>query len=107
MTPDQLITFATVAELRNISRAAELLHLSQPAVSGQLRQLQDEFGEPLYLRDGRGVRLTPVGEALAPLAATLVALAASLRERGVKISFDPNYRNLMTAAYRPTLEKMV
>ncbi|WP_186179886.1 carbohydrate kinase family protein [Burkholderia gladioli] len=42
-----------------------------------------------------------------PLAATLVALAASLRERGVKISFDPNYRNLMTAAYRPTLEKMV
>ncbi|WP_186092720.1 LysR family transcriptional regulator [Burkholderia gladioli] len=69
MTPDQLITFATVAELRNISRAAELLHLSQPAVSGQLRQLQDEFGEPLYLRDGRGVRLTPVGEALAPLAA--------------------------------------
>lgn len=69
MTPDQLITFATVAELRNISRAADALHLSQPAVSGQLRQLQDEFGEPLYVRDGRGVRLTPVGEALAPLAA--------------------------------------
>ncbi|MEK6349780.1 MAG: carbohydrate kinase [Burkholderia sp.] len=42
-----------------------------------------------------------------PLAGTLVALAAQLRERGVKISFDPNYRNLMTAAYRPTLEKMV
>lgn len=65
MTPDQLITFAAVAEHRNISRAALALHLSQPAVSGQLRQLQDEFGEPLYQRDGRGVRLTPVGEALA------------------------------------------
>src|SRR5476649_903848 len=48
MTPDQLITFATVAEHANISRAALALHLSQPAVSGQLRQLQDEFGEPLY-----------------------------------------------------------
>ncbi|MCM2493107.1 LysR family transcriptional regulator [Burkholderia glumae] len=71
MNPDQLITFATVAELLNISRAAEALHLSQPAVSGQLRQLQDEFGEPLYLRDGRGVRLTPVGEQLVPLAARL------------------------------------
>lgn len=68
MNPDQLITFATVAELLNISRAAEALHLSQPAVSGQLRQLQDEFGEPLYLRDGRGVRLTPVGEQLVPQA---------------------------------------
>ncbi|KAF1052054.1 MAG: Fructokinase [Burkholderia gladioli] len=42
-----------------------------------------------------------------PLAGTLLALAARLREQGVKISFDPNYRNLMTAAYRSTLEKMV
>ncbi|MFM0204807.1 LysR family transcriptional regulator [Paraburkholderia fungorum] len=71
MTPDQLITFAAVAEHRNISRAAVALHLSQPAVSGQLRQLQDEFGEPLYQRDGRGVRLTPAGEQLASYAARL------------------------------------
>ncbi|MFM0015511.1 LysR family transcriptional regulator [Paraburkholderia sediminicola] len=71
MTPDQLITFAAVAEHRNISRAAVALHLSQPAVSGQLRQLQDEFGEPLYLRDGRGVRLTPAGEQLASYASRL------------------------------------
>jgi DNA-binding transcriptional LysR family regulator len=47
------------------------LHLSQPAVSGQLRQLQDEFGEPLYQRDGRGVRLTPAGEQLASYATRL------------------------------------
>ncbi|PMS16364.1 LysR family transcriptional regulator [Trinickia dabaoshanensis] len=68
MTPDQLITFAAVAERLNISRAAEALHLSQPAVSGQLRQLQEEFGEPLYRRDGRGVRLTPSGAQLAEYA---------------------------------------
>lgn len=71
MTPDQLITFATVAEHRNISRAAVALHLSQPAVSGQLRQLQDEFGEPLYQRDGRGIRLTTAGEQLAVYAARI------------------------------------
>ncbi|MFL6685181.1 LysR family transcriptional regulator [Paraburkholderia graminis] len=71
MTPDQLITFAAVAEHLNLSRAALALHLSQPAVSGQLRQLQDEFGEPLYQRDGRGVRLTPAGEQLAQYAARL------------------------------------
>lgn len=65
MTPDQLLTFAAVAEYLNISRAAEAVHLSQPAVSGQLRLLQDEFGEPLYLRDGRGVRLTDAGRQLA------------------------------------------
>ncbi len=71
MTPEQLITFAAVAEHRNISRAALALHLSQPAVSGQLRLLQEDFGEPLYLRDGRGVRLTPTGEQLAAYAARL------------------------------------
>lgn len=71
MTPNQLITFAAIAEHLNISRAAVALHLSQPAVSGQLRQLQDEFGEPLYQREGRGVRLTPAGEQLASYAARL------------------------------------
>ncbi|HLX00586.1 MAG TPA: LysR family transcriptional regulator [Trinickia sp.] len=71
MTPDQLITFAAVAEHLNISRAAVALHLSQPAVSGQLRQLQEEFGEPLYQRDGRGIRLTPSGTQLAEYAQRL------------------------------------
>jgi DNA-binding transcriptional LysR family regulator len=71
MTPDQLITFAAVAEHLNISRAAVELHLSQPAVSGQLRQLQEEFGEPLYRRDGRGVRLTSSGQQLAEYAQRL------------------------------------
>ena len=64
MSPEQLITFATVAEHGNISHAAQALHLSQPAVSGQLKLLQEAFGEPLYQRAGRGVRLTAAGEQL-------------------------------------------
>ncbi|HDS1735619.1 LysR family transcriptional regulator [Pseudomonas sp. BP8] len=73
MTPEQLITFATVAEHGNISHAAVALHLSQPAVSGQLKLLQEEFGEPLYQRAGRGVRLTAAGQ-------QLLAHAERLRE---------------------------
>ncbi len=71
MTPDQLLTFAAVAELGSISRAAEELHLSQPAVSGQLRLLQHDFGQPLYRREGRGIRLTATGEQLAGMARQL------------------------------------
>lgn len=71
MTPDQLLTFATVATEANISRAAELLHLSQPAVSGQLRLLQESFGQPLYRRAGRGIELTAAGQQLAVLAKQL------------------------------------
>lgn len=44
--------------------------------------------------------------ARAPLSATLSTLAADLRAQGVKISFDPNYRNLMQHGYRPMLETM-
>ncbi|CAB3791407.1 LysR family transcriptional regulator [Pararobbsia alpina] len=65
MTPEQLMTFAAVAEHLNISHAARALFLSQPAVSGQLRQLQEEFGEALYRREGRGIVLTEAGRQLA------------------------------------------
>lgn len=68
MTPDQLRTFAVVAAHRSISSAAHELHLSQPAVSGQLRLLAESFGEPLYHREGRGISLTVAGEQLAELA---------------------------------------
>lgn len=68
MTPDQLITFSVVAELLNISQAARQLHLSQPAVSGQLQALQHSFGEALYQRHGRGIQLTPAGQALLEIA---------------------------------------
>jgi fructokinase len=44
--------------------------------------------------------------ARAPLSATLATLAADLRAKGVRISFDPNYRNLMAHGYRPMLETM-
>lgn len=44
--------------------------------------------------------------ARAPLASTLVALAAQLKEKGVAISYDPNFRNLMNESYTPTLRRM-
>jgi DNA-binding transcriptional LysR family regulator len=68
MTPDQLITFSHVAEHLNISHAALALHLTQPAVSGQLQALQTAFGEPLYQRQGRGIALTAAGQRLALIA---------------------------------------
>ena len=68
MTPEQLITFSHAAQHQNISRAAVALHLSQPAVSGQLQALQASFGEPLYHRQGRGIALTPAGQRLLVMA---------------------------------------
>ncbi len=52
-----------VAEHRNFTRAAEALHVSQPTLSQQIRQLEDSLGAPLFDRSGRTLRLTDAGEA--------------------------------------------
>ena len=61
MNSAQLLTFALVGRLRSISRAAEKLHIGQPAVSGQLKLLQEAVGEPLYQRKGHRIVLTAIG----------------------------------------------
>ena len=57
-----LQTFVTVAMTRNISRAADIVNLTQPAVSLQIKQLEDKLGTPLFLR--HPLRLTDAGEHL-------------------------------------------
>lgn len=56
--------FAAVAETCHFGRAAERLHLAQPALSQAIRQLESELGTPLLVRTTRQVRLTPAGEFL-------------------------------------------
>ena len=58
LTLRQLQIFVVAARHLSYARAAEELHLSPPAVSMQLRQLEDNVGLPLFERLGRGVTLT-------------------------------------------------
>lgn len=57
--------FLAVAEHRNFTRAAQALHVSQPTLSQQIRQLEDSLGAVLLDRTGRTIRLTDAGEAWA------------------------------------------
>lgn len=58
----QLRYFMTVAELKSFSRASSTAHIAQPALSRQIRKLEEELGVPLFDRDGRGVTLNPAGQ---------------------------------------------
>lgn len=54
--------FLAVAEHGSFTRAASALHVSQPALSQQIRQLEESLGVPLFDRSGRTIRLTDAGE---------------------------------------------
>ncbi|HEY8908213.1 MAG TPA: LysR family transcriptional regulator [Rhodoferax sp.] len=62
-TLKQVQTFMEVARQRSVSKAAERLFVTQPAVSMQIRQLEDAFGVPLVEPLGRNIQLTAAGEA--------------------------------------------
>ncbi|HEY0075718.1 MAG TPA: LysR family transcriptional regulator [Abditibacteriaceae bacterium] len=71
---NHLAIFVAVAETGNLTRAAERLHISQPAVSKQLRELEKSLGMALFHRLSKGVRLTEGGEVLLSYARQIFAL---------------------------------
>jgi len=75
----QLRTFAAVAETGHLTRAAERLHISQPAVSAQIKALEDKLEVRLFERGPAGMTLTRAGARLLEQAAKVIAAAEELR----------------------------
>ena len=74
-----LTYFVAVAERLNFSRAAEDLHVAQPAISQQIHALETELGVPLFERLGKRVALTEAGKALLPHARQILAAVEAAR----------------------------
>lgn len=121
LNPRYLVVFCVVAELRSLSRAAEVLHLSQPAVSKTLKALEDAVRQPLYERTPQGITLTEAGKALLPHACAVSrSLAQATRfieekrhrripslEVGLAWSLIPRYQALLLSwalAHQPRAE---
>ena len=73
--------FVGVAEAESFSRAATRLHVTQPALSRQIRDLEGELGVRLFDRSGRQVRLTPEGEDLLRGSRDALVVVEALRDR--------------------------
>ena len=82
---DLMRSFLAVAETGSVTLAADRVGRTQSAVSMQIRRLEDSLGQPLFLRQPRGVTLTPRGEQLLPYARRVTSLldeaAVALREK--------------------------
>ncbi len=62
MNTTQIRYFVTAAQLQNLSKAAEYLHISQPALSKSIAKLEEELGTPLFVREGKRINLNPAGQ---------------------------------------------
>ncbi len=76
MELEQLRAFVTLAQAKNFSKAAEILHLVQSSVSTRIQVLEEQVGRPLFTRDSRKVELTPAGHTLLPYAERILNLRA-------------------------------
>lgn len=76
-----LLYFWTMVREGSISKAANRLHLSQPTISGQLRQLEKSVGTKLYERQGRELRLTETGQLVYDYAEQIFSAGQELMER--------------------------
>lgn len=77
----QLRTFRVIAETLNFTKAAETLNLTQSAVSHQIKALESELGEPLFIRAKRGVILTAAGKIALEYATRILDEAENMKEK--------------------------
>ncbi|MGY5955428.1 DNA-binding transcriptional regulator, LysR family [Kosakonia sp. BK9b] len=78
--------FVAVAQTQHFTRAAEMLGMSQPPLSQQIRRLEEEVGTPLFYRLTRGVELTEAGEAFYEDACQILALSDAALEKAKGIA---------------------
>src|ERR1700746_3899224 len=71
---DQLRTFIAIAETGSFTKAAEVVHKTQSAVSMQMKRLEERLARPIFARDGRASKLTEDGERLLDYARRIVKL---------------------------------
>lgn len=76
-----LEAFVSAAERESFTRAADHMHLTQSAVSQLIRRLEEDIGEPLFIRDGRKVRLTQAGYELLATANEILKLRQVVAKR--------------------------
>ena len=74
---DDLHLFLTVCEQGSLSAAARLLQLGQPTLSRRIGELEQSVGEPLFVRQSQGMRLTAAGLKLLPAAQRMAEWACA------------------------------
>lgn len=100
----QLRYFLQIADLRSFTRASEVLHIAQPALSRQIRTLEEELGKPLFKRTGNAITLTETGRVLRDRATAIVYQFDQLRDEVVSPQ-EPHGH--LTVGLPPAMREMI
>jgi LysR family transcriptional regulator, transcription activator of glutamate synthase operon len=86
----QLIYFVEVAKREHVSEAADTLHVAQSAISRQIANLEAELGVQLFEREGRNVKLTPIGKYFLPHAEAVLRAVENAKQQ-IEEYLDPEH----------------
>jgi DNA-binding transcriptional LysR family regulator len=100
---NQLRSFVTVAQFGHLTRAAEALHLSQPAISAHIKALEEQFGVTLFERSSSGMALTPSGRRLLAEAAQILEAVAHLKHSAQELRGEPTGSLRLGTVLEPSL----
>ena len=105
----QLRYFAKAAETLNFSHAANCLNMAQSSLSQQIKQLEDELGTQLFIRDSHSIRLTEAGEEMLPFALRTIhdAEACADRIRDLRKMLTGTINIGVTHSFSPILTETV
>ena len=95
----EIKTFLEIAASRNLSRAAEKLSISQPALSMALKRIENYFGVNLFVRTKHGLELTKAASTLVQEAKLILRDLENLREKVLKQTYD--FEGLYTIGFHP------
>jgi DNA-binding transcriptional LysR family regulator len=101
MDLNQLRSFVAVAKLGHLTRAAETLHLSQPALSGQIKSLEEDFGVILFERSSAGMALTPSGRRLLKQAERVIGAVQDLKHSAQRLHGEPTGKITLGTVLEP------
>ncbi len=105
MRLQQLHLLLSIAETGNLRASAEALHVTQPALTKALKQLEEELGATLAVRGPKGLRLAPAGELFAARAAS--ALRELARARAEVAAFSGNSHGLVSVGLSPAAAMLI
>lgn len=105
MDVTQLRTLIHVAELGSLSKASERLHVAQPALSRQIRLLEEELGARLFERHGRGMVITDAGRDVLEHAGRIMAELDGIR--GAIVQGRTSFRGTVTVGLPPTVSDLI